>query len=220
MKKVLFICLLFMGVVFTSQAQKFAYIDSDYVLRHVPAYTAAQAELNKLSSQWQNEIEQKYDNIQKLEEAYNAEKILLPSEMKKKREDEIKARKMEAKDMQKQKFGVGGELFSKREEFIKPIQEEIYSAIEDVCSSKGYIVMFDKSNNSNMLYSNPKYDVSDQIIRKMGLTPGELIEAEDGGDGGDEGGKGDKGGDKGGSKGGDTKGDSKTDTRGDSKERK
>lgn len=204
MKNLILIVTIVAGFGLQSVAQKFAYIDSDYVLQHVPAFMEAQQELNKLSSDWQTEIELKHENIRKLEDAYKAEKILLPGEMQKKREEEIKARKDEAREMQKAKFGVGGELFSKREELIKPIQDEIYEAIADVCTSKGYMVIFDKSNNSNMLYTNPKYDVSDSVIKKMGLTPGETIEGESeevDDKGGSKGGSGKDSGKSGGSKG-------------------
>ena len=200
MKRVIIVLALVFGLVFQSQAQKFAYIDSDYVLRHVPAYTEALAELNRLSAQWQEDIETKYDNIATLEEAYAAEKILLTSDMKSKREGEIAMRKSEAREMQKQKFGVGGELFQMREELINPIQEDIYEAIDDVASSKGYMVIFDTANNNNMLFTNEKYNVSDQVIRKMGLTPGETFEVPE--PGGDDKGGGEKGGDSKGGSGG------------------
>lgn len=145
---------------------------------HVPEYASAQSELNKFSSDWQGEIEVKYETVQRLQEAFDAEKVLLTEEMKKKREEEISKRRQEAMDMQKQKFGVGGELFNKREELIKPIQDQIYDAIKDVSNSKGLMVIFDKAKQSNILYSNPKHDVSDNVIKKMGLKPGETIESE------------------------------------------
>ena len=158
-------------------AQKFAYIDTDYILSHVPEYATAQQTLNQFSSNWQAEIEQKYENIEKLTQAYQAEKVLLPADMRKKREEEIAQKRTEAREMQKQKFGVDGELFSKREELIAPIQDQMYEAIKEVATSRSYMVIFDKGTQSNMLYSNPKYDVSDLVIKKMGLTPGETIES-------------------------------------------
>lgn len=174
----------------SGQAQKFAYVDTDYILSHVQEYVDAQATLNEFSAQWQNEIEEKYASIARLEQAYQAEKVLLTQDMRKKREDEISAKRTEALEMQKSKFGVGGELFNKREELIAPIQEQIFTAIQEVASSRSYMVIFDKSNQSNMLYANPKYDVSDLVIKKMGLTPGEVKESDAGGDkGGDAGGQ-------------------------------
>ena len=175
-----------------SQAQKFAYVDSKYILSHIPEYQQAQAEINKLSSQWQKDIENKYETIAKLETSLQAEKILLTDEMKQKREQEIESKRQEAKDMQKSKFGINGELFKKREELVKPIQDQIYEAIQEVASTSALMVVFDKASDSNMLYTNPKHDISDKVLKKMGLKPGETLDEE----GGEEGGEGDEGGQK------------------------
>ena len=164
------------------QAQKFAYVDSKYILSHIPEYQQAQAEINKLSSQWQKDIENKYETIAKLETSLQAEKILLTDEMKQKREQEIEAKRQEAKDMQKAKFGIDGELFKKREELVKPIQDQIYEAIQEVASTSALMVVFDKANQSNMLYTNPKHDISDKVLKKMGLKPGETLDEEEGGE--------------------------------------
>lgn len=164
-----------------SQAQKFAYVDSKYILSHIPEYQQAQAEVNKLSGQWQKDIENKYETIAKLETSLQAEKILLTDEMKQKREQEIETKRQEAKDMQKAKFGINGELFKKREELVKPIQDQIYEAIQEVASTSALMVVFDKSSGSNMLYTNPKHDISDKVLKKMGLKPGETLD-EEGGD--------------------------------------
>ena len=163
-----------------SQAQKFAYVDSKYILSHIPEYQQAQAEINKLSSQWQKDIENKYETIAKLETSLQAEKILLTDEMKQKREQEIANKRQEAKDMQKSKFGINGELFKKREELVKPIQDQIYEAIQEVASTSALMVVFDKASDSNMLYTNPKHDISDKVLKKMGLKPGETLDEEEG----------------------------------------
>lgn len=160
-----------------AQAQKFAYVNSDEILEHMPEFYAAQAQLNQLSSQWQEEIEAKYEAVRLLEESFKAEKVLLTAEMKQRREEEIRTKRTEAQEMQRAKFGVGGELFTQREQLIQPVQNAIAEAIQDIASSSGYMVIFDKSNQSNMLYSNPKYDVTDRIIKKLGYTPGEKPEA-------------------------------------------
>ncbi len=188
MKKIALILTIFMGVFTHVQAQKFAYLDSDYVLRHIPEYASAQSELNRLSEKWEREINQKYENIRKMEEAFAAEKILLPEEMQKKRKDAIEQKRQEAMDLQRRRFGVNGDLFQKREELIKPVQDMMFEAIQKVCSVKGYMAVFDKSNKSNLLYTNPKYDISDKIIKEMGFKPGETIDGEKGSDGkkGDE----------------------------------
>lgn len=160
----------------TASAQKFAYVDSKYILSHMPEYLAAQREINDLSSEWQSQVEQKYNTIDQLEKAYQAEKVLLTEDMRKKREEDIAARKQEAMEFQRSKFGVDGDLFKKREELVAPIQEQIYSAIEELASSSQYMVVFDKANHSNMLYSNPKFDISDKVLKKMGLKPGEVLD--------------------------------------------
>lgn len=169
------LCILGLAV----SAQKFSYVDTKYILSHIPEYQQAQAEINKLSNQWQKDIENKYETIAKLETALQAEKILLTDEMKQKREAEIQSKREEAKQMQTDKFGVNGELFKKREELIKPIQDQIYEAIQEVASTSALMVVFDKSNHSNMLYTNPKHDISDKVLKKMGLKPGETLEEEE-----------------------------------------
>ncbi|MFK7757765.1 MAG: OmpH family outer membrane protein [Flavobacteriales bacterium] len=157
-------------------AQKFAYVDTEYILMHLQEYADAQAELNSYSAQWQEEIEEKYASIALLTESFQAEKALLTLDMQKRREEELKQKRTQARDLQKRRFGVDGDLFKKREELMKPVQEMMYEAILEVSSQSGYMVIFDKSNQSNMLYANPKHDVSDKVLKKMGKTPGETIE--------------------------------------------
>lgn len=157
-------------------SQKFAYVDSKYILAHMPEYMAAQKQINELSAEWQAQVEQKYTSIEQLEKSFQAERILLTEEMKKKREADITERREEAKQYQKSKFGVDGDLFKKREELIAPIQEQIFQGIEDIASQSQYMVVFDKANHSNLLYTNPKHDISDKVLKKMGLKPGEVLD--------------------------------------------
>ncbi|MBL6618976.1 MAG: OmpH family outer membrane protein [Flavobacteriales bacterium] len=159
--------------------QKYAYVDTEYILSHLPEYAEAQKELNSLAKEWLDEIEEKYEASNQLETAYRAERVLLTSEMRRKREDEISAKRTEATDMQRAKFGVEGELFQKRQELIQPVQEQIFQVLKDLSSSRGYMVIFDKAKDSNMLYTNPKYDISDRVIKELGYTPGETIEGEE-----------------------------------------
>lgn len=160
---------------FSALSQKYAYVDTEYILSHLPEYAEAQKELNSLASGWLDEIEEKYEAASQLETAYRAERVLLTSEMRRKREDEISNKRTEATDMQKAKFGVEGELFQKRQELIQPVQEQIFQVLKDLSSSRGYMVVFDKAKGSNMLYTNPKYDISDRVIKELGYTPGETI---------------------------------------------
>ena len=170
-------------------AQKFAYIDSDYVLLHMPDYAAAQLQLNAYAIEWQEEIEAKLNAADRLEVAYRAERVLLTKEMRHKREQEILTKREEAKEMKKQKFGVDGELFQKRQELIEPIQLQIFEELKGIAGGSGYMVIFDKSNQSNMLYTNPKYDISDRLIKKLGYVPGDIIEVEKKDDGGKDSGR-------------------------------
>ena len=159
-------------------AQKFAYVDTDYVLLHIQEYADAQTELNQMAIDWQVEIETKMQSIERLELAYRAERVLLTAEMRAKREEEISTKRLEARELQKLKFGVDGELFQKRQELIQPVQDQVFEELKDIASGSGYMVVFDKSNQSNMLYTNPKYDISDRLIKKFGYVPGETLEPE------------------------------------------
>lgn len=157
----------------STYAQKFGYVDTEYILSNIPEYKEAQDELDKLSVEWQKQLERKYSEIDKMYKNYQAEQILLTEEMKLKREDEIIKLEKSAKEFQKQKFGVNGELFKKRQELVKPIQDKVYKAIKDIATVSSYAVIFDKSGSLTMLYSNPKYNKSDDVLKKLGYKPGE-----------------------------------------------
>ncbi len=150
------------------QAAKFGYVDTDYILSQIPEYKAAQTELDKTSVQWQKEIEAKYTEIDKLYKAYQADAVLLTDDMKKKRENEIINKEKEAKDLQKQRFGVDGELFKKRIELVKPIQDKVYNAIKTVAEKSGLGFILDKAGQVSILYANSKYDKSDDVLALLG----------------------------------------------------
>ena len=153
-------------------AQKYAYVDSKYILENISEYKAANQQLDQLSIAWQKEIEAKYASIDKLYKDYQAEQILLTEDMKRKRETEITAKEKEVKEFQKQKFGYEGELFKKKQELTKPIQDKIYNAVKKLATDQSYAVIFDKSSDLIMLYSNPKYDKSDDVLAAMGYKAG------------------------------------------------
>ncbi len=153
---------------FSQSAAKFAYVDSDYILSQIPEYKAAQSELDKTSVQWQKEIDAKYAEVDKLYKAYQADAILLTDDMKKKRENEIINREKEVKDLQKQRFGVDGELFKKRQELVKPIQDKVYNAIKVVAEKNGIGFIMDKSGQVSLLYASSKYDRSDDVLVQLG----------------------------------------------------
>lgn len=151
-----------------SNAQKFAYVDSDYILERVPEYQSAQEQLDKVTISWQDEIEQLYQAIDKLYKKYQADQILLTQDMKVKRENEIINKEKEAKELQRKRFGPEGDLFTKRQELVNHIQDKIYNAIQDLATEKRYGVIFDKSGELSMLFADPDLDKSDDILRMLG----------------------------------------------------
>jgi outer membrane protein len=151
-----------------SGAAKFGYVDTDYILGQIPEYKAAQSELDKTSVQWQKEIDAKYAEVDKLYKAYQADAILLTDDMKKKRENEIINKEKEVKELQKQRFGVDGELYKKRQELVKPLQDKVYNAIKAVAEKNGLGFIMDKSGQVSLLYANSKYDKSDDVLVYLG----------------------------------------------------
>lgn len=172
MKKLIIASGIVLFTVISASAQKYAYVDSDYILSNIPEYKSAQQQIDNLSVQWQKEIEVKYTEIDKLYKAFQAEQILLTDDMKKKRETEIIAKEKEVKELQKSKFGVDGELFKKRQDLVKPIQDKVYNAIKALAEKSTYAVVFDKASGTTMLYTNPKYDKSDLILSNLGYKKG------------------------------------------------
>lgn len=154
----------------TGSAQRYAYVDTEYILSNLKAYSDAQKELDRFSVQWQKEIEERYAGIERLHKSYQAEKVLLTAEMRKEREEEILRKEQEAKDLKRQRFGVDGDMFTKRQELIQPIQDDIYNAIKEVAQGGGFSVMFDKAGQSNILYADPRYDKSDRVLSRLGVS--------------------------------------------------
>lgn len=155
---------------FTGTAQRYAFIDTDYIMEQIPAYTEAKTEVDAQAAKWQKQIEARYQEIEQMYTAYKAEQVLLTPEMRKQKEDEIIAKEKEAKDLQRQKFGVDGELFKLRQELIKPIQDQVYEAVQKMAEQKSYAVIFDKAATSSaIIYANPKYDQSDEILQRLGF---------------------------------------------------
>ena len=170
MKKIFLTAILVACIGFFPKAQKYAFVDTDYILDNIPEYADAQTQMDELSVQWQKEIEVKFTEIDKLYKAFQNESVLLPEDMKKKREDDIIKKEKDAKDLQKKRFGKDGDLFKKRQELVKPIQDKIYTAIEGIAADDNYAVVFDKANNATLIYTNPKFDISELVLDKMGYT--------------------------------------------------
>ncbi|MBS1647687.1 MAG: OmpH family outer membrane protein [Bacteroidetes bacterium] len=170
MKKIILTAASLLWISSAAVAQKIGYVDSEYILNQIPEYKAAKQELDKASADWQKEIEGKYAEIDKLYKTYQAEQILLTDDLRQKRENEIVNKEKEAKDLQKQHFGTEGDLFKKRMELVKPIQDKVYNAIKTVSEKTGIAIMFDKSSDMTMLYANQKYDKSDDILTFLGVS--------------------------------------------------
>lgn len=171
---------------FAANAQRYAYVDTEYILSNLKAYSDAQKELDRVSNQWQKEIEERYTGIERLHKSYQAEKVLLTAEMRKEREEEIIRKEEEARDLKRQRFGVDGDLFRKRQELIQPIQDDIYNAIKEVAQGGGFSVIFDKANQSNILYADPRYDKSDRVLSRLGVSSRDRDKDDDDSGGGDE----------------------------------
>tara|TARA_B110000967_G_C18506587_1_gene374238 strand:+ start:15 stop:521 length:507 start_codon:yes stop_codon:yes gene_type:complete len=152
----------------TTQAQKFAYVDTDYILNKIPEFKQAQDKLDALSADWQKEIENKYADVEQMYRTYQQEQVLLTDAMKVKREDAIIKKETAAKNLQQKYFGPEGELHIKRQDLIKPIQDKIYDAIQQLAANSKYAIVFDSSSDLIMLYKNDNLDKSDKVLDLMG----------------------------------------------------
>ena len=170
-RKVFVTAAIVMMMPMTNYAQKFAYVDTEYILSLLPDYKSAQRTLNEIAEKWQKEVDQKYEEIDKMYKEYQAEKILLTPEQQKQREGDIIAKEKEAKKFQQDKFGYEGELFKKRQELVKPIQDKVFEAIQKIAKDEVLDFIFDKSSDMTMLYSNAKYDKSDDVLAILGVAP-------------------------------------------------
>ena len=168
MKKIMALAILAIVFSASTYAQKFAFVDSEYILRNIPSYIAAQEELDNLSENWEVVIKKEYDVIEEMYKSYKAERVLLSDDMRQKREEDIIKKENEVKALQQQYFGPEGDLFQKREELVKPVQDAVYKAVRELSAEGGYAIIFDTASGASILYSNPRYDMSDDILKRMG----------------------------------------------------
>ncbi|MAX05255.1 MAG: hypothetical protein CMD19_02190 [Flavobacteriales bacterium] len=168
MKKALLILAVNFFLISTTQAQKFAYVDTDYILNKIPEFKQAQDKLDDFSADWQKEIEGKYTEVEQMYRAYQQEQVLLTDEMKTKREEAIISKENNAKNLQQKYFGPTGSLYIKRQELIRPIQDKIHDAIQQLATNNKYQVIFDSSSDLIMLYKNNNLDKSDKVLELMG----------------------------------------------------
>ncbi|MBX2939894.1 MAG: OmpH family outer membrane protein [Ferruginibacter sp.] len=151
------------------QAQRYAVIDSKFILDKMPEYKNAQARLNQFSELWQQEIDQKEAALSKMYKDYDAEQVMLPDDLKKKREDELFNKEKDLRDLQRKRFGFEGDLFKKRQELIKPIQDKVYTAIQKLATEKQYDFILDKSEGITVIFADPKLDKSEEVLRSLGV---------------------------------------------------
>ncbi len=169
MKKLLILATCFLLLAAVSNAQRYAVIDSKYILDKLPEYKEAQKLLDQFSEQWQQEIDQKQTLVDKMFKDYDAEQVMLSDVLKKKREDELYNKEKELRDLQKKRFGFEGDLFKKRQELIKPIQDRVYNAVQKLAVEKQYDFILDKSEGITVIFADPKLDKSADIIRNLGV---------------------------------------------------
>src|SRR5215212_408100 len=169
MIKNLILSALLVAGMFTCSAQRYAVIDSKYILNKLPEYKTAQEKLNQYSNQWQQEIDRKSAALDKMYKDYDAEQVMLSDELKKKREDELFNREKELRDLQKKRFGYEGDIFKKRQELIKPVQDRVYNAVQKLAVAKLYDFILDKSEGITVIFADPKLDHSDDVLRELNV---------------------------------------------------
>ncbi|HKK78764.1 MAG TPA: OmpH family outer membrane protein [Phaeodactylibacter sp.] len=149
------------------QAQRIAYVKVNDILESLDEYQAAQKELDRLAQRWRQDIAQEYDEIKGMYNRYQAEQVLLSEDERQRREEEIMAKEKEVRDLQKAKFGPEGDLFKRRQDLVRPIQDRVYAAIEEYAQERGYDFIFDKSGSAGMIFSNPSYDKTEDVMKKL-----------------------------------------------------
>ena len=169
MKKILILATCFLLLAGISNAQRYAVIDSKYILDKLPEYKEAQKTLDQFSEQWQQEIDQKQAIVDKMFKDYDAEQVMLSDVLKKKREDELYNKEKELRDLQKKRFGFEGDLFKKRQELIKPIQDKVYNAVQKLAVDRQYDFILDKSEGITVIFADPKLDKSADVLRNLGV---------------------------------------------------
>jgi outer membrane protein len=153
-----------------AQAQKYALIDMEYILKNIPAYERANEQLNQQSKRWQGEIDVLVEQAQTLYKKYQSESMFLSDEQRTQREEEILATEKKASELKRLYFGADGELYKKHESLIAPIQDEIYNAVKDICETKGYSMVIDRASASSIIYASPKIDISNEVLSKLGYS--------------------------------------------------
>lgn len=169
MKKAIFSLILVMVLAFASHAQRYAIIDTRYILDKLPDYKAAQKQIDATAAMWQKEIDLKQDGLSKMYRDFEAEQVMLTPDLKRKREDELFNKEKEVRDLQKQRFGFEGDLFKERQKLIKPIQDKVYVAIQKLAVVRSYDFVLDKSEGITVIFADPKLDKSEDVLAELGV---------------------------------------------------
>ena len=169
MKRMMIALLMVLGTV-AANAQKFALVDMDYILKNIPAYERANEQLNQVSKKWQAEVDALTSEAQTLYKKYQSEVVFLSAEQKTQREEAIVSKEKEAAELKKKYFGPEGELYKKRESLMAPIQEEIYNAVKDISDQKGYGLILDRASEAGIIFASPKIDISNEVLTKLGYN--------------------------------------------------
>lgn len=170
MKRILLSTAFLLIAAFAANAQRYCVIDSRYILEKMVEYKDAQTKIDKLSEDWQKDIDNRMQEVDRMYKTYQAERAMLSEEMRKKREDEIIAKEKSVKDLQKERFGYEGELFKERQKLIKPIQDKVFNAVQKYATSRAYDVVFDKAGGVSLFYADPKIDKSDDVLKLLGIN--------------------------------------------------
>jgi outer membrane protein len=169
MKKIVVLAALIMFAGIQIQAQRYAVVDTKFILDKMPEYKEAQKRLDDFSELWQKEIDDKQAALDKMYKSFEAEQVLLSDELKKKREDELFVREKEVRDLQRQRFGFEGDLFKRRQELVKPVQDKVYNAIQKIAVNRQYDFILDKSEGITIIFADPKLDRSEDVLKELGV---------------------------------------------------
>jgi outer membrane protein len=154
---------------FSGYSQKYALIDTRYILDKMPEYKQAQKNLDSIAADWQKDIDTRQASLDKMYKDYDAEQVMLSDDLKKKREDQLYNKEKELRDLQRKRFGFEGDLFKKRQELVKPIQDRVYNAVQKLSVARGYDLVLDKSEGITVIFADPKLDKSEDVLRELGI---------------------------------------------------
>ena len=168
MKK-LFLVVSFLSIAFIGTAQKYAVVDTRYILDRLPEYKTAQQQLDVMAAMWQKQIDSMQASLDRMYREFDAEQIMLTAELKKRKEDQLFAREKDLRDLQRKRFGFEGDLFRKRQELVKPVQDKVYNAIQKMAAAKGYDFVLDKSEGITIIFADPKLDKSEEVLKELGI---------------------------------------------------